>query len=189
MMTFQRSPRTWSRICFKSSAIFFMLYAFASSGLSCPHVSAQRRPPKRHSYGIAITQAIGRNYAVPSSIPCLDLAAEHNCELRKAVECDDRASGCPSWRPVWRLVDQAVGVPRSIVSGDCCSAAVESIDGHEDGNQPGSGEWEKGVCLLRMSVFSPPRHLSRIIHTIGFAWWLRVGSVHTLLNNRQQEAD
>jgi hypothetical protein len=126
--TFQCSPRTWSRTCFKSSVIFLMLYAFGSFGLSCPRVSvsADGRNAIMMMYGIAITQAIGCNYTVPSGSPCLDLVGVGDCEVGKAVERVNRGFGCPM---MWLLVDEAVGVPRAIVAGDCSGATVERIDG------------------------------------------------------------
>jgi len=80
-------------------------------------------------YGFSVTQAIGRNYAVPSMSPCFNLVAVGDCEVGKAVDREDGGSA----GLMRLLVDEAVGVVRAIVAGDCCFATIESVDGHGEG--------------------------------------------------------
>ena len=84
--------------------------------------------PKRWTYGFSITQAVWHKYTIPVIIPCLNLVAIGDCEVGKAVDCEDGGVACA----LWLLVDEAIGVHRPIVAGYCRCATMESVDGHDE---------------------------------------------------------
>ena len=60
--------------------------------------------------------------------PRSNLVAISDREVGKAMDCEDGGFAFP----VWLLVDEAVGVRRAIVAGDCRCATMENIDRHDE---------------------------------------------------------
>ena len=61
-----------------------------------------------------------------------------DCEVGKAVDCEDGGVTCA----LWLLVDEAIGVRRAIVAGYCRCGTMESVDGHDEKADPWS--WSNG---------------------------------------------
>lgn len=61
--------------------------------------------------------------------PCSNLVAPGDCEVGKAVDCEDGGLACA----LWLLVDEAVGIRRPIVAGHSCCITMESVDRHDEG--------------------------------------------------------